>query len=118
MSAFDLRGNESEKTKPIEVIPSDVERPPTPQNIKVVFTDRGVLISWEAVKADDLLGYNVYRADYPSGVFKKLNQQPIRDLSFLDGEGKATHYYKVTAIDTSQNESLPPQPIKPKKEEK
>jgi fibronectin type 3 domain-containing protein len=118
MSAFDLRGNESEKTKPIEVIPSDVERPPTPQNIKVVFTDRGVLISWEAVKTDDLLGYNVYRGDYPSGVFKKLNQQPIKDLSFLDGEGKSTQYYKVTAIDTSQNESLPPQPIKPKKEAK
>ncbi|MBC7329029.1 hypothetical protein H5T88_01580 [bacterium] len=118
MSAFDLRGNESEKTKPIEVIPSDVERPPTPQNIKVVLTDRGVVIIWEAVKADDLLGYNVYRADYPSGVFKKLNQQPIKDLSFLDGEGKATHYYKVTAIDTSQNESIPPQPIKPKKEGK
>jgi fibronectin type 3 domain-containing protein len=118
MSAFDLRGNESEKTKPIEVIPSDVERPPTPQNIKVVLTDRGVLISWEAVKVDDLLGYNVYRGDYPSGVFKKLNQQPIKDLSFLDGEGKATHYYKVTAIDTSQNESIPPQPIKPKKEGK
>ena len=118
MSAFDLRGNESEKTKPIEVIPSDVERPPTPQNIKVVLTERGVLISWDAVKADDLLGYNVYRADYPSGVFRKLNQQPIKDLSYLDGEGKATHYYKVTAIDTSQNESVPPQPIKPKKEEK
>lgn len=118
MSAFDLRGNESEKTKPIEVIPSDVERPPTPQNIKVVLTDRGVLISWEAVKADDLLGYDVYRGDYPSGVFKKLNQQPIKDLSFLDGEGKSTQYYKVIAIDTSQNESLPPQPIKPQKEAK
>lgn len=116
MTAVDKAGNESEKTKPVAVVPSDIERPPTPQGIKIVFTDKGVQISWEAVKVDDLLGYNVYRADYPSGVYQKLNEQPLKETFLLDTDGKLTHYYKITAVDTSQNESLPSNPQKPVKE--
>lgn len=116
MTAVDKAGNESEKTKPVAVVPSDIERPPTPQGIKIVFTDKGVQISWEAVNVDDLLGYNVYRADYPSGVYQKLNEQPLKETFLLDTDGKLTHYYKITAVDTSQNESLPSNPQKPVKE--
>lgn len=116
MTAVDKAGNESEKTKPVAVVPSDIERPPTPQGIKIVLTDNGVQISWEAVKVDDLLGYNVYRADYPSGIYQKLNEQPLKETLFTDRDGKLTHYYKITAVDTSQNESFPSKPQKPVKE--
>ncbi|MBC7327750.1 hypothetical protein H5T87_06510, partial [bacterium] len=118
ITAVDKAGNESEKSKPILVIPSDIERPPTPQNIKIVLTDEGVRISWDAVEVADLLGYNIYRADYPSGVYQKLNEKPLKETTFLDTTGKLSHYYKITAIDTSQNESLPTKPQKPVKEEK
>ncbi len=116
VTAVDKAGNESEKTKPVLVIPSDIERPPTPRGIKVVIADNGVRISWEAVQVEDLLGYNVYRADYPSGIYQKLNEEPVKGTSFLDRDGKASHYYKITAIDTSRNESIPSKPQKPVKE--
>lgn len=116
MTAFDKAGNESEKTKPIAVVPTDTERPPTPQNIKIVITDSGVRLTWDSVNVDDLLGYIVYRADYPSGVYTRLTPDPIKETSFIDKEGKAGHYYKITAIDTSLNESIPSKPQKPVKE--
>ncbi len=103
--AVDNFGNESKKTKMINVTPTDKTVPPIPSNIKVISTSNGVRVTWLPVKVDDLLGYNVYTSNIPNGIPKKLNKQPINNTEFFDPEGKDGIYYIVSSLDTSLHEN-------------
>jgi fibronectin type 3 domain-containing protein len=66
-------------------------------------------LSWDPNLESDLLGYNVFRADAPSGAFRRLNPAPLsgpayRDLTAVPGH---PYRYRVTAIDRNSNESPP-----------
>jgi len=56
-------------------------------------------IHWVAVTHDNLLGYNVYRADWENGEFTKLNTTPLQQLQYIDtGAPESTVvWYYVTA---------------------
>jgi len=69
-----------------------------------------VELSWSAVGAGDLSGYNVYRSTSPiNDVSGKspLNGSPLLGTSYTDdgAENGTTYHYSVTAIDESGNES-------------
>ncbi|MCD6088035.1 MAG: hypothetical protein J7K11_08755 [Candidatus Hydrothermae bacterium] len=105
VSAVDSAGNESCRTDFIAEFARDFAPPPPPAGVKITVTEKGVEIRWEKVSVDDLLGYNVYRSDLPTGVFERLNDRPLRAEKFIDREGRKGLYYRITSLDTSGNES-------------
>ncbi|NOX18351.1 MAG: hypothetical protein GXO87_08725, partial [Chlorobi bacterium] len=104
--AVDSSGNESERTEMIKVTPADATFPPAPENVKAKDSSHGVSIAWDAVKVNDLLGYNVYVSDLPNGIKKKLNDKPIVKTNFFDLDGKEGMYYFVSSLDTSKHENI------------
>lgn len=67
-------------------------------------------LSWDASIAPDLAGYNVYRDTSAGGAFAtKVNGSLIVTTTYDDttyGAEDTLYYYKVTAVDTSANESV------------
>jgi len=67
-------------------------------------------LSWDASIAPDLAGYNVYRDTSAGGAFAtKVNGALIAATTYDDttyGAEGVVYYYKVTAVDTSANESV------------
>jgi fibronectin type 3 domain-containing protein len=105
VAALDSSGNESKMTERTEIVPTDLVAPPAPENVKATATIRGVEISWNPVKVNDLLGYNVYRSALPNAPPTKLNDSPITKTQFSDPAGKAGQYYRITSLDTSGHEN-------------
>ncbi len=105
--AIDSAGNRSLPGKADTVFVKDTSPPPSPRNIKAIRTEQGIRLKWERVIDFDLVGYNIYRSNIPSGVYEKLNDNPLPPdkYDFLDNGGEITHYYKVKAVDSSGNES-------------
>jgi fibronectin type 3 domain-containing protein len=114
VSAVDSAGNESEK-KVFEIIPRDISPPPPVKGLKVSYKEGRVLLTWEEVVVDDLLGYNVYRANLPTGIPERLNKDILRENKFSDPTGNENYYYWVTVFDTSGNESERSQVLRPER---
>ena len=66
-------------------------------------------LSWEPVPDTDLAGYLVYRRSAAQTNFQKLTSKPVIGPAYTDSTATAgQHYiYRVTAIDTTGNESQP-----------
>jgi fibronectin type 3 domain-containing protein len=70
--------------------------PPSPTNVKVTATRRGLRIDWDPVKTGDLPArYNLYRSE-AQRMFVKLNQHPITGTSFLDTKVALGRTYRYT----------------------
>ncbi|MHA1626703.1 MAG: hypothetical protein ACTSYT_02275 [Candidatus Asgardarchaeia archaeon] len=119
VTAIDRAGNESKPTDKFYVTSTDITPPPAPTNLRAVFyKEEGVRLSWDRVEADDLAGYRIYKAKILSGVYQLLNlEKLVKEAEFWDKEGKENLYYKVTAVDTSGNESRRSEPIRPRETE-
>jgi hypothetical protein len=67
-----------------------------------------VEVRWSHNLESDLAGYNVYRSLTSGGTYTKLNKVPTDRTSYYRDDGVAsltTYYYKVSAVDSSGNES-------------
>jgi fibronectin type 3 domain-containing protein len=104
VAAVDSAGNET-RSSTFKVTPADITPPAAPAGFKAVPGKGTVELSWQAVKDPDLAGYNVYRADSPSGVPAKLNKEPVTDTKLTDPNENTDYYYWVQSLDTSGNES-------------
>jgi fibronectin type 3 domain-containing protein len=111
-------------TVSVEVTPSDgtlsgssagasatVDRAPTtPSGLVATVTSVSIGLDWANNTESDLSGYTVYRATSSSGPFSVLASglaaSAYSDQSALRGQ---TYWYRVTAVDTSGNESAPAQ---------
>jgi DNA-binding beta-propeller fold protein YncE len=90
----------------------DVFSPETPRELRAEARTRQVVLSW-AANRDDASEYDIYRSTTRGRGFSKL--VPLgapRDqatVTFVDRtvENDVTYYYRVTAQDSSENESLP-----------
>lgn len=88
----------------------EVEAPPlAPAGLRANGSLSGAVLRWNRNIEGDLAGYNVYRSDSPRGSFVKLNGAPLSSPSYSDGAAPkgSVSYYRVTAVDTPGNESLP-----------
>jgi hypothetical protein len=91
----------------------DTTAPASPSSLKGTSGDSAIDLTWDAVGADDLDGYNVYRATSSIGDLSGLSPQNgslIADTTgYRDGsvENGTTYHYVVTAVDTAANESGP-----------
>jgi len=66
-------------------------------------------LSWEPVPDSDLAGYLVYRRSAAQAAFQKLTLKPLIGPAYTDTTATAgqRYIYRVTAIDTTGNESKP-----------
>jgi hypothetical protein len=95
----------------------DIEPPAIPTGLTATGGDQEVTLNWNANSESDLLGYNLYRAVEVNGSvsdFVKVNfPTPISGTSYTDTglTNDTTYYYKLTAVDTSGNESTATAPV-------
>ncbi len=87
--------------------PSDTTAPAAPNGANAVGSLTKIVTSWTANSESDLAGYNIYRSTSAAGSFTKLNGAILTGASFVDSTAPAgaRSYYRITAIDTSGNES-------------
>ena len=102
---LDTSDNESEPSKEIKVIPTDVLPPEPPKGVKAEFTGRGVFISWEQSLSEDTEGYYLYRAAYKGGAWQRITEKPLTKTEYFDRRGREGFQYGISALDTSGNES-------------
>ncbi len=57
-------------------------------------------LTWDAVSHPDLVGYNVYRADWENGDYVRLNVDPVTVTSYADSTipDSDIYWYAVTAV--------------------
>ena len=70
-----------------------------------------ISLFWPTSSESDVIGYHLYRADAADADEKswlRLNAQPLTAVTFHDDRVTLgqRYYYKVTAIDVFNNESL------------
>jgi RHS repeat-associated protein len=113
VSSIDKSGNESAKSTSVTGTPSEAEdttAPPVPTGIGATPGINEVTVSWGAVSAPDLAGYNVYRATSSGGPWTKLTPAPLAPeddpAHVVTGlNGGTAYWFAVTSIDTTGNES-------------
>ena len=87
--------------------PVDTTPPPVPGGLGATGGDSQVGLSWSAVAAGDLAGYNVYRATASGGPWTKLTASPV-DATSYSATGLTngtTYYFAITSVDNASNES-------------
>ena len=88
------------------ITPPDTTPPAAPVGLAVAVAS-GVTLTWTANTEPDLAGYNVYRSIVSGGPYAKLNAALVTNTTYSDApDGTGPYYYVVTAVDTSNNESL------------
>ncbi len=81
----------------------------------------GITLDWADNPEADLVGYRVYRAAAADGTFTEVTTTPVASSTYVDttAPANAQSFYRVVAIDTSDNASAPsavvsatrPQPV-------
>lgn len=104
VTALDSMGNESSKVMRDTLLFSDPNPPASIRNVQAFAGDGSVTIQWEPSPEDDLSGYRVYRSQIATGIYEPLVDTLLEESSYTDPQGEAGYWYKVRAIDTSQNE--------------
>jgi len=112
IAAVDGAGNLSPMTDGVVVVPRDALPPPRPTQVRAVLKEDGVHILWRPVEAEDLKGYNIYRAEKRSGRYRRVNVRVVTETEFVDAQGREGHYYKVTSEDTSGREDKGVKPVR------
>ena len=81
--------------------------PLAPLGLAVAPDETTVQLSWAPNAEGDLLGYHVYRSDTSGSGYAPLTGSPLPTASFVDAAAVpgTMHYYVVTAVDSSANES-------------
>ncbi|MBO8129825.1 MAG: fibronectin type III domain-containing protein [Peptococcaceae bacterium] len=86
-----------------------VDLPPAaPTGLAAAAGDAQVDLTWNGVSAQDLAGYNVYRAAASEGPYEKANESLIAQGTSFTVTGLTngtTYYFRVTAVDNNGNES-------------
>jgi fibronectin type 3 domain-containing protein len=91
-----------------EVDYEDRFAPAPPEDLVVLPDTGGANLVWKPSPDADAVGYVVYRQD-PDAEFRRLVEEPVRELKFADdGLGAGLLYrYRVTAVDAAGNEGPP-----------
>ncbi len=107
VTALDTEPNESAHSAAVSATPVDSTGPAIPSGLAATAGNRSVALAWTANSEADLAGYNVYRSDAVAGTYIQINTSLLASPAYSDtGLTNGTPYfYKVTAVDTSSNES-------------
>jgi hypothetical protein len=107
VTAVDVTGNESSATTTSGTRVPDTTPPAVPSGATASGSTAGIALDWADNTDSDLKGYNVYRSDSADGTFTKINGSPLTASELLDAAApqSVASYYRITAVDTSGNES-------------
>ena len=85
----------------------DTTPPSSPTGLISVAKDSAVDLKWTLNTEGDLSYYNVYRSTSAGGTYAKINPSNVTTNSYTDSTAinGTIYYYKITAVDTSSNES-------------
>lgn len=108
LQVVDVDGKVLGKTPEVATeLTTDVTPPEVPGNLQVedVGTGKRIRINWSEVQDEDLVGYNLYRAE--KGEWQKLNDEPLKVTNFEDTQvnNGTVYQYQVSSIDWIDNES-------------
>ena len=93
---------------PYSATAGDVVAPSAPTGVVAVSANGTVTLSWDANQEPDWSGYFIHRSEVAGGPYNLVNPLPHLQNVFVDTEaGVGELYYVITAIDASDNESLP-----------
>jgi len=87
--------------------PPDTTPPAAPTGLTATPGKRKITLNWTANAEPDLAGYNVYRSSTSGGTYTLLNGSLVTGTSYVNSglTSGATWFYRITAVDTSSNES-------------
>lgn len=108
VTAVDTVGFESAASEAVTMIVGDVVPPAAPAGLAAAVNRTDVSLDWSltANAEPDLAGYNIYRS--ASAGWMKVNAVVLTGKSYLDsGLRNGSYSYRITAVDTAGNESLP-----------
>lgn len=101
---------ESADSAQLRFRPIDRFPPSQPGPVSIASTGGVISLFWPSNPEQDVIGYNVYRAESPDQKnWIKLNSQPLSTVTFRDERVVVgtRYYYRVTAVDRFDNESEP-----------
>lgn len=92
---------------PVSATNSDTTAPNPPTVVATPGADKIVLTLSGGNNDGDLAGYKIYRSTAANGVYVLLNSSLVNASTYddLDVANGVTYYYKITAVDTANNES-------------
>ena len=106
ITAVDDYGFESPASDEVLTAVGDTIPPSAPRNLVAMASETSVGLTWDANSEPDLAGYNIYR-NTPQGWIRVntsvMTVNTYTDLNLANG----TYRYRVTAVDTANNESMP-----------
>lgn len=112
IAAVDSFGTEGIRSEPATGVVHYTNPPPRVRNVRVIRNGQaGALIRWEAVPQSSVAGYLVYRSDMASAGFQLISESPITEPQFTDTGAEPGHWYRVVAVDVSENRSPPSEPV-------
>jgi hypothetical protein len=108
--AVDTSTNASGNSNEASATPTagpDITPPPVPSGLNASPGNTTASLTWSAVIASDLAGYNVYRSTTTGGPYSKINTALVTSPSYADSglTNDTTYFYVVRSVDTSTNES-------------
>jgi hypothetical protein len=86
----------------------DLTYPATPTTLKGLGAATSIALTWKHNTEADLYGYNIYRSAAQVGPYVKVNSVPTGRVGYYTDPGLVPltrYYFKVTAVDSSGNES-------------
>lgn len=112
ITAVNKGGYESLPSLNGQGLAKDATPPEVPQTLVADVIEANVNLHWGDVKAQDLLGYRIYRTmSVNDPDWALLNNDPIAAVTYTDVLSKNLsrhpYYYRVTSVDTHYNESEP-----------
>jgi large repetitive protein len=106
-TAVDYYGFESQPSDEAKTSVGDVVPPSPPQNLRATALGSNIALNWDRNSETDVVGYNVYRKG-AAQVWAKLNAAVVVDNIYSDNNlANGSYTYRVTAVDSVGNESLP-----------
>jgi len=109
--AQDGNGQTGSRSSLISARPVNTRPPAAPSGVKIKAGEATLILSWDANHEEDVRGYQVYRSETEQVNAPALlvNTEPVTGTTFTDplSAGLQNRYfYRVTALNTSQAESL------------
>jgi len=105
-AVFQLEISDALQVRQVQTL--DLTFPIFPFSLAAVGEADAVKLTWDPNAETDLFGYNVYRSTSQAGPFTKVNLVPTDRISYFHDESLpplTKFYYRVTAVDSSGNES-------------
>ncbi len=111
VAAVDSDGNEG-LTNNVSFTPYLV--PQTPTGLAESPQMNAVILTWLPNSELDIAGYRLYRSTSPDAPFNLINANLLTTTSYTDNnvQDAVYYYYKLTAVDTENHESLPSEIIR------